>query len=53
MITPTTEELNALTDAGLISDEAIFWADVAECDRERAEAWILDRRARKAQEENE
>ena len=39
-IIPTTEDLNALTDAGIISDNAVAWDDVAPCDQERALKWL-------------
>lgn len=38
----TTALLNALTDAGIISDNAVTWDDVAPCDKERAMKWIED-----------
>lgn len=51
MIEPTTEEMNALQgETRLISDLCVSWADVAECDRERAEEWLWKRRASKALE---
>lgn len=37
---PTTEQLNALTNAGIISDNAVRWSDVAPCDQEPALAWL-------------
>lgn len=36
--------MNALQDKGLISDSCVTWADVAECDRERALEWLWKRR---------
>jgi hypothetical protein len=36
----TTEQMNDLQTNGLISDLAVTWSDVAECDRPAALAWI-------------
>jgi hypothetical protein len=45
MIEPTNEEMNALQgETNFISDNCVTWEDVAECDRERAEAWLWRRR---------
>lgn len=33
---PTIEELNALTEAGIISDNAVTWNDVAPIDQAKA-----------------
>jgi hypothetical protein len=37
---PTVEQLNKLTDAGIISDNAVNWDDVAPVDQERARQWL-------------
>jgi hypothetical protein len=39
-MTPTIDQLNDLMDKGLISDNAAFWADVADCDKARALEWL-------------
>lgn len=45
-IIPTLEEMNALQgETNLISDNAVTWDDVAECDKERAREWLWRRRA--------
>jgi hypothetical protein len=39
-MTPTIDQLNALTDAGVISDLAIQWSDVAPVDQKIALEWL-------------
>jgi hypothetical protein len=42
---PTAEEMDALQgEGGPISDLCVTWADVPECDRERALEWLAKRR---------
>jgi hypothetical protein len=38
--TVSTPEMNALQDAGIISDNCVTWADVADVDKERALKWL-------------
>ncbi len=41
-LSPTIDQLNALTDAGLISDLCVDWNDVAECDKGKALEWLKE-----------
>lgn len=41
---PTTEELNALQGASVISDNCVTRDEVAEIDRVRAMTWLEERR---------
>lgn len=43
-MTPSTDQLNALTNEGIISDNAVQWSDVAPCDQERALQWLEEQR---------
>jgi hypothetical protein len=36
----TIDQLNQLQQQGIISDNAVTWADVAECDKVKALKWL-------------
>jgi hypothetical protein len=36
----TAEEMNALHEQGVVSDNRVEWSDVAECDREEARRFL-------------
>ncbi len=37
---PTNDDLNALQDAGIISDLCVMWNDVCAADKARAIMWL-------------